>query len=324
MPLFEIITSDMFQCSDVVDLYINPVNTMSTPGSVGLATVFRDKVPSYIPQYKEACRTKELRMGTLQVIEDTNQSWGMVNLPVKEHYGNHSEPSDISRSLEALRNLLKETTYRYSTICLPMLTVGMGPKDYEIVYPPMIDHLSDLDATVFLSMHPDKTESRPKYLTIIGPEDYGLNKIETDSIDWVIDKAMESWGTSLSDYTGIISGGHTGVDRYIGGNDYLKDIEATYVYRKTNKPCLVIKPNEIRNGSRANVTHGELLCEIASDIIMFKPNNHNNNRMTAMQLYIEEQKEKREALGLPPRRVAIFGDKSTSLYNTNIKISVRE
>lgn len=319
MPIVIRVTQDMFEFADVADYMVNPVNLMGVPGA-GLALEFRRRVPSYVEPYQEACKSKELRIGTISIFEDTDQPWGIINLPTKRHYYDVSSPDDIARGLQALREMLLKDRYKYSTVGLPMLGCGLGKQDYSVVYPMMQETLGDLEATVFVSMAPDKTEMRPQYLTIAGPMDYGIKEDEQVVIDQNIQKVMEAWGTKIEDYTGIVSAGYPGVDEYVCGKDYLKDYENTFVFRKTGKPPLVVKPNEPKHGVAANLHVGNLLCEISEDIILFKPKGHNNNRLSAMQIWLQADKEKRERNGMFPRRLAVFGDVGTAATPDDILI----
>jgi O-acetyl-ADP-ribose deacetylase (regulator of RNase III) len=316
MPLIHRVTHDMFEFESVMDFMVNPVNLRGVSGA-GLAAVFRDKAPNHIEVYRAACRSKELRIGTVQIITDTDQPWGIINFPTKDHYVNKSEEADIKRGLIALREVLLQDQYRYAAVGMPMLGCGLGKQTYDTVYPMMIEFLGDLDATIFLSMSPDKTDIRSKYLMIAGPLDYGLTEKEQEAIDWAIEKSLEvKMGLSLSDYDGIISGGYPGVDAYIGGTDFLKDQDATYVHRKTGKPCLVVKPNKAKNGIGANLHQGNLMCEMADDVILIKPKGHNNNRLSAMQVWLASQ----EKIGMRTRRVAIFGDPGTDIETEDLMI----
>jgi hypothetical protein len=205
-----------------------------------------------------------------------------------------------------------------------MLGTGCGKKSYEIVYPMMVDYLSDLEATVFLSMSPDRTEMRPRYLTIVGPPTFELSDSNKQVVDSTIDKIMNAWGDDLTDYAGIASGGYPGIDTYICGQDFLKDKENTFVFKRTNATPLVVKPNKVRDGVTANLSQNQLLCEIADDIILFKPVGHNNNRMTAMQMWLKQDKEERIKRGVAPRRVAIFGEHEITATQEQVLIPVTD
>jgi hypothetical protein len=322
MPLIHRVTTDMFEFADVMDFQVNPVNLQGAPGG-NLSLEFRKRVPDelFFSKYREACRDGTLRIGTVQVLEETGHSWGIINFPTKRHYANPSDKEDIARGLEALRDILKTDRYRYSAIGIPMLGIGLGAQNYETVYPMMIDYLGDLDATVFLSMAPDKTDLKPKYLTIAGPLSYGLKEDEQRFIDDIIDKVLTHWNATLDDYTGIVSGGYPGVDAYIGGEHYGKEIESTYAFRKTGKAPLVVKPNP-SHGLGASMHLGNLLGEIGDDTILFKPPGHNNNRLSIMQTWLEADKQRREREGLIPRRLAISGEKKSTPKSESVLIPV--
>lgn len=323
MPIIKRIESDLFVFADVVDYLCNPVNLVQAPGA-GLAKEFRNRVPDHLffEPYKEACRSGELRMGTVQVLDETDNEWSMINFPTKRHYYDTSNKEDIVRGLEALRAMLLTDRYRYASIGLPMLGCGLGKQDYEVVYPLMVDHLSDLEATILLSMSPERTEMRPRYLVVVGPPDQEMNDDNKQVIDDTIDKVLEKWGTSLSDYEGVVSGGLPGTDAYVCGTQYGKDYEDTFVYKKTGKLPIVVRQNEVRNGPGAMLHQSNLLCEIAHDIILFKPVGMNNNRMSHMQAWIRNDREKRAQDGHPPRRMAVFGDHSETYKNQKILANV--
>lgn len=323
MPLIKRLATDMFEFEGVVDAYINLVNLVGVSGT-GLALEFRKRSPEYIETYREACRTKELRIGTIKIIETTSQNYDIWCMPTKRHYNDLSSESDIKRGLEALRALLTQDKYRYSVIGMPMAGTGLGKQSYDTVYPMMENFLEDLDATIFLSMAPDKTDLNPNYLTIAGPVDYGRDDKEKEAIAWGIEQSLKAWGKKIEDYTGIVSGGYSGVDAFVCGEEFNKDYENTLVYQKTGKRPLVCKPNKVRNGVGANLHLGNLLCEIGEDIILFKPKGHNNNRLSAMQTWLIADKQKRDQMGMFGRRLAIFGERDPIIKPDDLIIPQEE
>ena len=324
MPIIVKVTKDLFEFDTIPDGIVNPVNTQGEVGTMGIATEFRRRAPDFVERYRDACRTGELRMGTAKVIDDVSSPFDVWCLATKRAPFDATDRDDVARALEGLRDLLLTDTYKYASIAMPMLGCGLGERDYEVVYPLMMETLHDLDATIFLGMAPNRTEMRPRYLVIVGPPDYGLTKEDKDKIDEIIEKSLAHWGATLDDYDGIVSGGYPGVDSYIGGCDYRKRVEDTYVYRKTGKEPYVVKPNPKRNGVTASLKHHHLLCEIGSDFILFKPAGHNNNRMSLMQKWINEERESRAEKGYPPRRVTTFGEKDISLKNEAVLVGVKE
>lgn len=323
MPIILRAETDMFVFQDVIDAYINPVNLVGAPGA-GLALEFRKRAPEYVEQYRAACRSKELRIGTIKILENLQSPYDIWCLPTKRHYEDTSSKEDLIRGLEALRETLKSDRYRYTSVGLPMLGCGLGKQDYEVVFPLMMDHLGDLDATIFLSMSPARTELRPKYLVIVGPPSYGLTGEDKQVIDETIDKIMAHWGSDLKDYTGIVSSGYVGCDSYIAGPAFHHDVENTFTWKRTGKEPLVVAENKRRNGVGAIIKHAHLLCEIGQDFIFFKPKGHNNNRASTMQMWIENDREKRFNDGHPARRVAVFGEKQPSIVQDRMIIDIKE
>ena len=309
MPIIKRLETDMFAFSDVCDYMVNPVNLRKKMGA-GLAAEFKRKLShtSYLDEYEKACDNGDLRIGTIQIFDNTDENWGVISLPTKRHWADTSDVGDITRGLEALKEFLSQEKYRYSVVGMPMLGCGLGAQDYPTVLPLMHNYLEDLEAVTILSMSPERTDISPKYLTIVGPLDFGINEKQQQTIDWVVDKTLEQWNTSLSDYTGVISGGYPGVDTYICGSRFKENIEQTYVFRKTGKVPLVAKPNTYKNGVGANLHLGNLLSEVSEDVLILKPRGHNNNRLSNMQTWLVSDKEERERQGLNARRVAVFGE----------------
>jgi O-acetyl-ADP-ribose deacetylase (regulator of RNase III) len=302
------LTYDVFEVASVCDYMVNLTNTRKVMGA-GLAKEFKTRLPeSYFDRYCEACDSGELRIGTILVHEDVGETWGVLDFPSKRHWMDKSDPSDISRGLEALRGFLLEDKNKHATIALPLPGVGLGKLDYQTVLPLVEQYLEDLEATIFVCMSPDRTEDRPRYLTIAGPLDYPRSPEDQENIASIIDRVMTSWKTSLSEYEAVVSGGYPGVDQFIAGEHYGKDFEKSFAYRHTGKKPLVVKPNIYKNGVGANLHLGNLLCEISEDVILFKPPGHNNNRLSAMQTWLRVNKEERQRQGITTRRVAVYGD----------------
>lgn len=309
MPIFIVVTNDMFEYEKGWDYAVNLVNLVGVSGA-GLALEMRNRCPSHIEKYKAACKSKELRIGTVQIIDETEQRWGIINMPTKRHYADTSDLDDISRSIEAFRDVLLADKMKYVSVGMPIPGSGLGKRSYDEVYPLITNCLSDLEATILLSLAPEKTDMRPRYLSIMAPIGFGQTKEEFNKIERIIDDAMMKWGTSLSEYDGIASGGSEGVEAYLCGKTFNKDYEDSYVFKKTGKRPMVVKPSVIRNNIGAVHQRDRTLCEIASDVILLKPHNFDNNRLNRVQIYLENDFSNRVERNISPRRVTIYGDKS--------------
>jgi hypothetical protein len=216
-----------------------------------------------------------------------------------------SNPMDVARGLEAMRDTFSQGAYKYACVATFLMGTGLGKQSYDEIYPITMSYLKDSEACFILSLDPEKTDMRPRYLGIFGPLEYGDDDKQRETIDWVIDKALTSWGTTLGDYEGIVVSGYGALERYIGGTTYLKDIEDTYVFKKTGKPALVVRANEARNGVAAHLKQIDLCGQICDDLILFKPKSHDNNRLSALQMWLNHYNDTHDE----QKRVAVFGEK---------------
>lgn len=298
MGIIHLVTEDFFQIESCIDYYVNPVNLHGISGA-GLALEFRKRCPDHIEPYRTACRTKELRIGTVTTYDNKGQRWGIINLPTKRDPYELSTKEDIVRGLQAIRELLKTDKFRYATIGMPMLGCGCGKQSYDIVYPLIIEYLQDLDATVFLSMHPEKTEIRPKYLGMFGPRSFGDSDLDKAIIENTLNTCMKHWGNDISDYSNVVVISE-------GDNRSTLAIQET-VKRLTGIGAIKVIPNHVRHPSgplREAMMTLTMACE---DLILFKPKDHDVSDVSRFQLLIESVNQTLEE----KKRVAYFGIKST-------------
>lgn len=293
MPIIKRIETDMFRFADVCDYMVNPVNLVGVPGA-GLALTFREVCPAYVEPYREACRDKTLRMGTLTTFKTEGEFlWDIINLPTKDHFYDQSKPKDIERSLDALRDFLKEKENSRSVIGMPMLGCGCGKQDYSIVEPLMDLYLNSLDAIVFLSMSPTKTEERPKYLVVMGPPQFGKTAKEKEQMTSGILKVISKWGMTLDDFDKIVSGGYVSSDIALCGSlDEPTTIPRSIIHQIAPDKRMIAPVNWSRNKLTAFIRHTELLAEIGTHfILMMPPGDYNLNRLIHMQSLITKHNE---------------------------------
>ena len=129
---------------------VNTVNTVGVMGK-GIALQFREAFPENYRVYKNACRNKELHIGEVLIVEDSNLTSGrklIVNFPTKTHWKLPSEYSYIEQGLAALR---KEIVNRHiSSIAIPPLGSHNGGLDWLCVKQMIETALGDLCCDIML------------------------------------------------------------------------------------------------------------------------------------------------------------------------------
>jgi O-acetyl-ADP-ribose deacetylase (regulator of RNase III) len=131
-----IITGDLFEVK--AQTIVNPVNCVGVMGG-GLAKEFASRYPDMLPKYKELCRDRRLRIGTLWMYEAADK-W-ILNFPTKDHWRN---PSELDYIRQGLTRFVEGYAIRgVESIAFPMLGCGLGGLDWESqVKPLMLTYLS--------------------------------------------------------------------------------------------------------------------------------------------------------------------------------------
>jgi O-acetyl-ADP-ribose deacetylase (regulator of RNase III) len=127
------------------------VNTVNTGGVMGkgIALQFKKAYPNNFKAYVEACKSKEMRIGKLLVVQDSNFSSGekfIINFPTKMDWRKPSEYSFIEAGLDDLIHVLKRNSIR--SIAIPPLGAGNGGLDWVKVKRLIEQKLSGLDAEI--------------------------------------------------------------------------------------------------------------------------------------------------------------------------------
>lgn len=141
---------------------VNTVNTVGVMGK-GIALQFKEAYPENFRVYYNACRKKELRIGEVLVVEDSNLASGpklIVNFPTKTHWKYPSEYSYIEQGLQSLRREIM--SHHIKSIAIPPLGSHNGGLDWLRVKQ-MVEHaLSDVDCDVYLYEPSDAIIERMK------------------------------------------------------------------------------------------------------------------------------------------------------------------
>lgn len=129
---------------------VNTVNTVGVMGK-GIALQFKEAFPENFRVYYNACRKKELQIGKVLVVEDSNLLSGpklIVNFPTKTHWRYPSEYSYIDLGLQSLRREIQ--TRHILSIAIPPLGSHNGGLDWMQVKQMVEKELGDLDCDIYL------------------------------------------------------------------------------------------------------------------------------------------------------------------------------
>lgn len=122
---------------------VNPVNCVGVMGA-GLALAFKNKFPHNFAQYKNACSSGLVKIGScLSTWEGENL---IVNFPTKTHFKNRSELNYISNGLPSLINELNK--HKVNSVAIPALGCGLGGLSVDEVKPLVEAAFKDLQFDV--------------------------------------------------------------------------------------------------------------------------------------------------------------------------------
>ncbi len=129
---------------------VNTVNTVGVMGK-GIALQFKEAYPENYRVYNNACRKKELHIGSVLLVEDSNLASGskiIVNFPTKTHWKLPSEYSYIELGLQSLRREI--VSRQIKSIAIPPLGSHNGGLDWLRVKQMVETTLGDLDCDIYL------------------------------------------------------------------------------------------------------------------------------------------------------------------------------
>jgi len=111
---------------------VNTVNTVGVMGK-GIALMFKEAFPDNFISYETACKSGEVRVGTMFVTErrDLMGPRWIINFPTKQHWRNPSKMDWIDAGLEDLKRVIAALGIR--SIALPPLGSGNGGLRWEEV-----------------------------------------------------------------------------------------------------------------------------------------------------------------------------------------------
>ena len=118
-----------------VDALVNTVNTEGVMGK-GIALQFKQAFPDMFRAYTDACKSKQVRLGQMDVYDRGGLVEGprwIINFPTKGHWKSRSRLTDIESGLLDLTATIKRLGVR--SIAVPPLGCGYGGLDWAEVRP---------------------------------------------------------------------------------------------------------------------------------------------------------------------------------------------
>ena len=135
---------------------VNTVNCVGVMGK-GIALQFAKKFPEMLSSYKQACKDKELKPGTIHVYEldDLLLPRLILNFPTKRHWKARSRMEDIASGLDALVRVIQERNIK--SIAIPPLGCGNGGLEWAAVSSLIQEKLESLEDVNILVFPPART-----------------------------------------------------------------------------------------------------------------------------------------------------------------------
>lgn len=110
---------------------VNATNTLGWMGK-GLALQFRQRFPVMFQDYRQACFTGSLRIGSIHAWKNPNpQPEWIVNFPTKDHWKDPSKLEYITSGLVDLVKWMKAE--QITSISIPALGCGLGKLPWLLV-----------------------------------------------------------------------------------------------------------------------------------------------------------------------------------------------
>lgn len=149
--MFEITTGDILRAD--AEALVNTVNCVGVMGR-GIALQFKKAFPDNFKAYKSACDAKELKPGTMLVV-NLNRLQNprfVINFPTKRHWKGKSRIEDIESGLVALVDEVRSRGIE--SVAIPPLGCGLGGLDWNVVRPMIERAFEDLPEVHVLLFEP--------------------------------------------------------------------------------------------------------------------------------------------------------------------------
>ncbi len=135
------------------EAFVNTVNTVGVMGK-GIALMFKEAFPENFKTYEAACKSGEVRIGHMLVIERKDligPKW-IINFPTKKHWRHPSKLEWIIEGLDDFKRIVMERGIK--SVALPPLGSGNGGLAWEEVRPIIEAALQTLPEVDFVVYEP--------------------------------------------------------------------------------------------------------------------------------------------------------------------------
>jgi len=145
-----------------VEALVNTVNEVGVMGK-GIALMFREAFPGNTQAYEAACKSGEVRVGQMFVVENhdlTGPRW-IINFPTKRHWRHPSKMEWVRDGLADLSRIITEKHIR--SVAIPPLGCGQGGLEWAQVRQEIESALGGLRDVELIVFEPtDAYQNSPK------------------------------------------------------------------------------------------------------------------------------------------------------------------
>ena len=136
--MIEFVTGNLFESG--ADCLVNTVNCEGYMGK-GIAYQFKMRFPNNNLDYVRACKSGELRIGTIHYYQEADV-W-VVNFPTKDKWREKSKIDYVEKGLDLLIEFIVE--HKPKRIAIPPLGCGNGGLEWSVVKRIIVDKLKVLE-----------------------------------------------------------------------------------------------------------------------------------------------------------------------------------
>jgi hypothetical protein len=240
--------------------------------SSGLAKAFAERWPAMYTSYQKACTDGTLTLGALHIYHDEASKNTIVNLPTKLDWRDTLDIADTERGIVRLAAYLKE--HPFHTVAMPLLGGGTGRNDPTDIPAMLTQHLDPLPNIIHLSIRPERFETPPRYLAVVGSRAF----TDYDRIDLGVGDGLIEFGLTWTDFDAMVSGGAIGVDYIACGSGLPGDQSQTIAGLHGLKP-IVCRADWDRYGDSAGWVRNRTVEDIATHIVAFVGKKSTGTRM---------------------------------------------